>query len=84
MTKSTLINTPVSVTAIGFSRDMQSYPRRMEYNGTTYTFVDAGIRAVVRAGERIAQVFTISDGTHDFQLRSDNHGSCWTLVSMSR
>lgn len=82
MSQPTFINTPVAITAIGFGRDMQSYPRRMEYNGTTYTFLDAGIRAVVRTGERIAQVFTISDGTHNFQLRSDNHGGNWTLVSM--
>ncbi|MEO7905294.1 MAG: hypothetical protein ABIR91_05910 [Candidatus Saccharimonadales bacterium] len=76
------INTPVTVTSMGFGRDMRSYPRRMEYGGCSYQFLDAGIRMVVRSGEKIAQILTMSDGTHDYQLRSDNHGGSWTLVSI--
>lgn len=83
MTKTNHINTPVTVTSIGFGRDMRSYPRSMEYGGRSYQFMDAGIRMVVRSGERIAQILTMSDGAHDYQLRSDNHGGSWTLVSIA-
>lgn len=83
MTKSITINSPVDITAIGFSRNLRAYPRRMEYAGTTYDFIDAGIRTVIRRGEAVAQILTMSDGARSFRLRSDNHGGSWTLLSIS-
>lgn len=83
MTNQTTINSPVSVTAMGFGRDLRAYPRRMEYEGTTYSFIDAGLRTVIRTGGRIAQILTMSDGRHDFRLRSDDQGGSWTLLSIN-
>lgn len=82
MNKSITINSPVAVTAIGFGPGMRSYPRRIEFEGTTYDFVDAGLRTVIRSGERIAQIFSMTDGANDYRLRSDSGG--WTLLSMTR
>lgn len=82
MTKSITINSPVDVTALGFGRDMRTYPRRIEFGGTTYSFIDAGLRTVVRSGERIAQIFTMTDGANDYCLRSEGGG--WMLLSMTR
>jgi hypothetical protein len=79
----TSINTPVDITAMGFGRDLRAIPRRMEYQGKTYDFIDSGLRTVIRKGERIAQVLTMSDGTQEFHLRSDNHGGSWTLLGIS-
>lgn len=76
------INSPVDVTAIGFGRNLRTYPRRMEFEGTTYDFIDAGLRTIVSSGERVAQIFTMTDGTRDYRLRSDN--GHWTLLGMSR
>ena len=81
MKKITTINTPVDVTAIGFGRGMRAYPRRIEFEGSTYDFIDAGLRTVIRSGERIAQIFTMTDGKQDYRLKSD--GSNWTLLSIS-
>jgi hypothetical protein len=82
MAKTITINSRVDVTAIGFGRGMRSYPRRIEFEGTTYDFIDAGLRTVIKNGGRIAQVFTMTDGANDYHLRSD--GSSWTLLSMTR
>lgn len=82
MNKFTTINSPVTITAMGFGRDLRAYPRRMEYGGTTYNFLDAGIRTVIRSGERIAQILTLSDGANDYCLRTDNQGGSWTLLSI--
>ena len=79
----TTINTPVTITAMGFGRDLRAIPRRMEYAGKSYDFIDAGIRMVVRRGEQMAQILTMSDGRSEFHLRSDNHGGSWTLLSIS-
>lgn len=76
------INSPVDVTAIGFGRNLRTYPRRMEFEGATYDFIDAGLRTIVSSGERVAQIFTMTDGTSDYRLRSDN--GHWTLLGMSR
>jgi hypothetical protein len=76
------INTPVDITAMGFGRDMRAIPKRMEFQGRTYNFVDSGLRTVIRQGEQIAQILTMSDGQRDFRLRSDNRGGSWTLLSM--
>ena len=78
----TTINTPVAITSMGFGRDMRAFPRRMEYAGRTYDFVDSGLRTIIHSGERMAQVLTMSDGQSDIRLRSDNHGGSWTLLSI--
>ena len=76
------INTPVTITSVGFGRDMRAIPRRMEFEGRSTEFVDSGLRAVIRKGERIAQILTMSDGDREFRLKSDNHGGSWTLLSV--
>jgi hypothetical protein len=82
MKKSLHINSPVDVTAMGFGRNMRAYPRRMEFQGIAYDFIDAGLRTIVRDGERITQMFTMTDGTNDYYLRAQ--GSSWTLLGMTQ
>lgn len=77
------INEQVIVTSMGFRKNLVAYPRRMEFRGVTYNFIDAGLRCLVRHGERIAEIITLSDGTADYHLRSDNHGGGWTLLSIA-
>lgn len=74
------INSPVSITAIGFGRDMRAIPKRMEWGGRTYCFIDKGIRATIRRGETMAATVTMSDGERSFCLRE--HGGAWTLLSV--
>lgn len=78
----TIINTPVDITAMGFGRDLRAIPRRMEYQGRSINFIDNGLRTVVKKGEQMAQILTMSDGEQHFRLRSDNHGGSWTLLSI--
>ncbi len=84
MTNKTTINSPVSVTAIGFSKGMRAYPRRIELDGTSYKFTDAGIRTVVNTGGRFAHILNMSDGLRNFCLRSFDGGSSWILLSISQ
>ncbi len=74
------INSPVSITVIGFGRDMQPIPRKMEWAGKTYQFIDRGIRVVTRRGESIMSTVTMSDGNQSFCLRQA--GGMWTLLSV--
>lgn len=77
------INEQVTVTAMGFRKNLAVYPRRIEFRGSTYSFIDAGLRCLVRHGGRIAEVITLSDGKSNYHLRSENRGLNWTLLSIA-
>lgn len=77
------INEQVNVTALGFRKNLATYPRRMEFQGVTYHFVDAGLRCLSKFGNYVAEFITATDGKSDFVLRCDNRGSGWTLISIS-
>lgn len=83
MAQTITINSPVEVTAMGFGRGMRAYPRRIEFGGTSYNFIDAGLRMLVGKGQKQAEVLTMSDGARNYHLRSDNHGGSWMLLTIS-
>ncbi len=76
------INEEVIVTQMGFKKNLAAYPRRMEFQGAIYDFIDAGLRCLIRTGDQMAEIITVSDGNSQFRLRSDNHGGNWTLLSI--
>lgn len=77
------INEQVSITSLGFRKNLVAYPRRMEFRGATYYFVDAGLRCLSRCGGYIAEFFTLSDGKSDYHLRLDHSNNNWTLMSIT-
>jgi len=74
------INSPVSVTALSFGRDMRATPKRMEWGGRVYDFIDRGIHVRSRRGEQVIDTVTCSDGNQNFCLRSS--GARWILVGI--
>lgn len=76
------INSPINVTSLGFKSGMRSFPRRIEYGGASYSFVDAGLQTTVTRAGRMKRIFTMTDGARDFRLQSDDSG--WTLLGMTR
>lgn len=78
--KQSPLNTPVSITAIGFGRRGEIYPKRMEWQGRTYHFISRGIRLSIRHGEAFSSTVTCSDGRQEFCLRET--AGAWTLLSI--
>lgn len=76
-------NEQVSVTAMGFRKNLSAYPKRMEFRGVTYSFIDAGIRCLIKHGSVIAEVITVSDGAKDYFLKTDNCSNNWTLLGIA-
>lgn len=76
------INEQVAITQMGFKKNLIVYPRRMEFRGTIYEFLDAGLRCLISSGGRVAEIITLTDGQSQFRLRTDNHGGNWTLLSI--
>jgi len=80
----TSINEQVVVTSMGFRqhKGLVAYPRRIEFRGTSYNFIDAGLRCLVNLGGCVAEILTLSDGVADYHLRHDSDG-VWTLISIA-
>ena len=77
------INEQVAVTQMGFKKNLTAYPRRMEFQGTIYEFLDAGLRCLVRTGSQVAEILTMTDGLRQYKLRTDNRGGNWMLLSIA-
>lgn len=81
MTK-TIINKPVSVSAVTFGKEFEPVPRRIEFEGKTLTFIGEGLRYLIRNNGVVTRLFDMSDGEAEYRLRHDNTN--WTLVAISR
>lgn len=83
-----LVNKEVSITGLYFrsgrtdNRDIKGYPKRMEYEGREYTFVESGLRYLIQKGQQLIEVFDMTDGTRDYRLKFDTGAHVWTLVGI--
>lgn len=85
MSKRVAINKEVAITAVYFhnSEQLKSFPKRMEFEGREYTFIETGLRYLIQKGQRLIQVFDMTDGHSEYRLRFDSDQKLWTLVDMS-
>lgn len=87
-THAELINKEVTVTGLYFrpsareDRPMKGYPKRMEYEGREYTFIESGLRYIMKKGQQLFEVFDMTDGSRDFRLKFDTSEGSWTLVGV--
>jgi len=87
-THAELINKEVTITGLYFrpsaqqDRPMKGYPKRMEYEGREYTFIESGLRYIMKKGQELFEVFDMTDGSKDFRLKFDTTERRWTLVGV--
>ncbi|MDB5185320.1 MAG: hypothetical protein JWN38_1128 [Candidatus Saccharibacteria bacterium] len=76
-------NQDVEITALYFrggrQAHLESYPRRMVYQGREYNFLESGMQFLVRKGQELIRLFDVSDGDMLYRLRQE--GDRWTLVN---
>lgn len=81
------VNKKVNVTAVWFDKDCEAVPKRIEFEGRSYTFVDRGLRYCIKHGEQITRLFDLSDGESQFRLKnegSDKWNLLWTARQVAR
>jgi len=79
------VNKEVTITSLYFKNqnDFTTFPRRMEYDGTTYTFMD-GLQYLITKGEKIMRIFDMTDGEVKYRLQCDNAQDSWKLLAISQ
>jgi hypothetical protein len=83
-----LVNKEVNVTSLYFrparrdERHIKGYPKRMEYEGREYTFVESGLRYLLKKGQQLFEVFDMTDGERDYRLKFDPNEHIWTLIGV--
>lgn len=82
--KKIAVNKPVTITAITFNnqKELKEIPRRMEFEGESYTFLD-GLQLLIRQGEKIIRMFDMWDGHAQYRLRTEDELH-WTLVTITQ
>jgi len=82
--KKIAVNKPVAITAITFNnqKDLKEIPKRMEFEGESYTFKD-GLQYLIQRGSHITRMFDMSDGRAEYRLRTDET-NVWTLVTITQ
>jgi hypothetical protein len=81
----TAVNKEVTVTSMFFrnGRQLQGFPKRIEFDGDERTFVESGFHYLVKKGQRLVEFFDMTDGTSNYRLKFDNGERIWTLVGVS-
>jgi len=85
MSNRVTINKEVAVTAVYFqnTRQLQSFPKRIELEGREYTFMESGLRYLVQKGHQLIHVFDMTDGVANYRLKFDTQQKLWTLVDIT-
>lgn len=78
------VNKIVDVTAVWFDKNCEAVPKRIEFEGRSYTFVDRGLRYCIKRGEQITRLFDLTDGETYFRLKNEVDSSAWNVLSISR
>ena|SRR5438132_791195 len=79
-----VVNKEVSITSLYFQngRELKSFPKRMEFEGREYTFIESGLRYLIQKGQQFIQVFDMTDGERKYRLKFDANEHTWTLIGM--
>ncbi len=83
----TPVNKEVTVTSMYFkngNQRLQAFPRRIEFEGNEYTFVESGFHYLVKRGQRLIELFDMNDGINDYRLKFDTDERTWILVGMGQ
>ncbi len=74
------LNQEVSVTSFYF-RNSRVFPRQIEMEGESLSFLETGLRCLVQKGQEFIQIFNMSDGQKLYRLSFEPGNRTWKLLS---
>ncbi|MDB5166024.1 MAG: hypothetical protein JWM37_96 [Candidatus Saccharibacteria bacterium] len=87
MAVSQSINKQVNVNALYFRQrggSFRSFPKRMEFDGQEYTFLESGLQMLIQRGQDVVKLFDMTDGDKRYKLRFNPSEHEWTLINISQ
>lgn len=85
MNSKQFINQEVSVNSFNFQgkSQLRTIPKQITYNNKQVTFIDSGMRYILKKGQEITQLFDMSDGQNNYRLQVDETNLRTTLLRIS-
>jgi len=85
VTTRTPINKEVTITGLYFrgGHRIKSFPKRLEFDGQENPFVESGLRYLIQKGQKLVELFDMTDGVSSYRLKFETDQNTWTLVGMS-
>jgi hypothetical protein len=77
-----IVNKQVNVTALYFGKDLDTFPKRIEFDGETRTF-RSGLQCLIKKGKGMVRLFNMTDGKAEYRLRYDQDEANWTLLAIA-
>ena len=78
-----VINKEIEINSYVFAKkDFKGVPRTITVGDHSYSFVDSGLRYLVKRGQHLVNLFDMTDGQSTFRLRNEDNR--WTLVSIKQ
>lgn len=80
-----VINQEVSVNSFNFQgkQQLRTIPKQITYNNRQVTFIDSGMRYILKKGQEMIQLFDMSDGENNYRLEVDQTSLRCTLLRIS-
>lgn len=78
------INQEIEINSFVFTnkKDFKSVPKSITVGDQRYSFVDSGLRYLVRQGQHLVKLFDLTDGQSTFRLKNEDDE--WILVSIKQ
>ncbi len=76
------VNRPVEITAVRFTKEFETIPRRIELDGISYVLGEDYKKVTLTTDEGTAELFDVSDGTRWFRLRQQLNSPIWQLLTI--
>lgn len=76
------VNEAVSVALWSNHKTRKATPYSLSWNGRRYRITTIGFHHVIREGQRLFHVFSVSDGSTFFKLLMDSETLGWKLIEI--
>lgn len=81
----TFVNKQVSVNSLSFSGrgKLRSFPKQITIDAEEITFVETGMHYLLQKGQKVVQLFDMTDGFKNYRLQFDSSNFTWTLLNVT-
>ena len=61
---------------------LNGFPKKIEFDGRVIEFIENGLQSLSEQGQRIVQIFEMSDGQSNYKIEFDDEKNDWKLINL--